>query len=291
MIKIRSAVLTAGLLAVLAGGPASAQLDPLTQELPRELSREYDRRIDRVEQTLRELRSMVMQGRDTGRAVVVQPVETGAQFDAMANRVNDLEETLTRINRTLDTLTGDISALRRESAGATEASRAAARTDAAMAARIEAMERRLDAMTAAAVQAQQAQRPPAPTSDPARDFDNALQLYINGQDRAAASAFEQYLSTYAERGDAAEANYYLGQAKFRQRDFEGASLAYINAIQNWPQTSWAPDAVVRLAQSLIELRKNPDACRILGEFGARYRTASTELRNAAQQARTRARCA
>ena len=93
-----------------------------------------------------------------------------------------------------------------------------------------------------------------------------------------------------DRSDAAEAYYYLGQAKYRQGDFEGASLAYISAIQDWPTTTWAADAVVRLAQSLIELRKLPDACQILGEFGARYPRASAELKSAAATARTRARC-
>ena len=67
-------------------------------------------------------------------------------------------------------------------------------------------------------------------------------------------------------------------------------MAYISAIQSWPTTAWAPDAVVRLAQSLIELRKNPDACQILREFTTRYPRASAELKTAAQTARTRARC-
>ena len=279
----------AALAAVLAlcAGPAFAQLDPLTQPLPRELTRQMDSRIDRLEQTVRELRAIIFQGRDTNRPVVVQPVEAEGQLEAMAGRVNDLEETLRNLNRTLDTLTSDLSALRRENAGATERARLSANADAAMAARLEALERRLDTMAAAAVAAQ---RPPEPTEDPARDFDTALQLYINGQDRAAATAFERYLQAYGRRADAPEAYYYLGQSKFRQRDFEGASLAYISAIQDWPTTTWAPDAVVRLAQSLIELRKQPDACQILGEFATRYPRASAELKTAAATARTRARC-
>lgn len=290
MILSKSLPLAAALALTLGAGfaaPAFAQLDPLTQPLPRELSRQLDQRIDRVEQTLRELRAIIYQGRDTNRPVVVQPAETQAQLEIMTNRANDLEETLRRVNRTIDTLTTEISALRRDSAGSVQQARDSAAANATLAARVAGLERRLDTMAAAALQAQ---RPPEPTDDPARDFDNALQLYINGQDRAAASAFERYLQAYGRRSDAAEGYYYLGQAKFRQRDFEGASLAYISAIQDWPTTTWAPDAVVRLAQSLIELRKQPDACQILGEFAIRYPRASAELKTAAAAARTRARC-
>ena len=69
----------AGFAAVLAA-PAAAQLDPLNEPLPRTLDQRSDRRLDRVEQTLRELRSIVYQGRDSGRPVVVQPADTNSQL-------------------------------------------------------------------------------------------------------------------------------------------------------------------------------------------------------------------
>jgi tol-pal system protein YbgF len=276
----------AALLAVLAAGPAFAQLDPLNEPLPRTLDQRSDRRLDRVEQTLRELRSIVFQGRDTGRPVIVQNADTPAQVEQMAQRVEDLEETLRRVNGQLDSLSTDIAALRREDAR--QAQNANAMT--AANARIDALERQLTALTAAAVAARTPPPAPAASDDPGADFDRAMRLYTDGQYRGAAAAFQAYLDAHGDTEDAREASYYLGESKYRQGDFQGASIGYIGAIRGWPATSWAPDATVKLAQSLIEIRKTEDACRTLQEFNTRYPRAGASVKTAATQARTRARC-
>jgi tol-pal system protein YbgF len=279
-------VALAAALAVVAAGPAFAQLDPLNEPLPRTLDQRSDRRLDRVEQTLRELRSIVFQGRDTGRPVIVENADTPAQVELMSQRVQDLEETLRRLNGTLDNLSTQIADLRREDTRqAQNASQVAAAN-----ARIDALERQLTALTAAAVAARTPPPPPAATNDPAADFDKAMRLYTDGQYRAAAASFQSYLDAHGESEDAREASYYLGEAKFRQGDFQGASIGYIGAIRGWPATSWAPDATVKLAQSLIELRKTEDACRTLQEFNTRYPRAGASVKAAAGQAKTRARC-
>jgi tol-pal system protein YbgF len=279
-------VLAAAVFAALAVGPAFAQLDPLNEPLPRTLDQRSDRRLDRVEQTLRELRSIVFQGRDTGRPVIVQNADTPAQVDLMSQRVQDLEETLRRVNGTLDSLSTDIAALRREDTRqAQNASQLAAAN-----ARIDALERQLTALTAAAVAARTPPPAPAASNDPAADFDRAMRLYTDGQYRGAAAAFQSYLDAHGDTDDAREASYYLGESKYRQGDFQGASIGYIGAIRGWPATSWAPDATVKLAQSLIEIRKAEDACRTLQEFNTRYPRAGASVKSAATQARTRARC-
>src|SRR5690349_14351536 len=110
MISTRKLTLFAPLAfgAALLAGPALAQLDPLTEPLPRTLDQRSDKRLDRVEQTLRELRSIVYQGRDNGKPVVVQPADTQAQLELTNQRVQDLEGTLRRVNGSIDNLTTDI---------------------------------------------------------------------------------------------------------------------------------------------------------------------------------------
>src|SRR3954471_20022114 len=103
-------------LAAVAAGPAFAQLDPLTSNVGKAADERSDKRLDRMEKTVRELRSIVMQGRDTGKAVVVQPAETQGQIDLMSQKVTDLEGTLRRVNSSLDNLSTDVAAMRRENA-------------------------------------------------------------------------------------------------------------------------------------------------------------------------------
>src|ERR1700761_2799717 len=95
-------------------GAAHAQLDPLTDPLPHTLDEKSDKRLDRVEQSLRELRAMLYQGRDTGKPVVVQPAETQGQIEALTNRVSDLEATLRRLNGQMDQVSNDVAAMRRD---------------------------------------------------------------------------------------------------------------------------------------------------------------------------------
>lgn len=273
------------LASTLLAGSAWGQADPLTDPLPRALGRQNDERLDRVEKTLREMRSILFQGRDTGRAVVVQPAETQSQVQALSQRVADLEATLRTINGQLDSATNDVVTLRRDAASATNsvADRQAA-ANAALVTRIESLERQLKEQAERAAAAAAA----VPVGS---GFDNAMKLYIDGQHRASATAFQSYLDANPDSADAPEANYYLGESLYRQADFQGAASAYLRAIRSWPATPWAPDATVKLAQSLVELKtKNADACQILTEFNTRYPRATAALKATAAATRTRARC-
>lgn len=288
MIRTSRSLLLAGGLALALAGPAFAQLDPLTTPAARTLDERSDKRLDRMEKTVRELRAIVMQGRDTGKAVVVQPAETQSQLELMSHRIEDLESSLRRVNSGLDVITSDIAAVRRDNSQQTQTAAALAAANA----RIDGLERQLTALTAAAVAARTP--PPAPVVaapvDPKAAFNNAMQLYTDGQFRAAATAFQGYLDEHGDAADAREASYYLAESKYRQGDFSGASIGYIGAIRGWPATTWAPDATVKLAQSLVELKKTDDACRTLAEFTTRYPRAGASVKAQATQARTRAKC-
>jgi tol-pal system protein YbgF len=278
-------LLTAAALAALCAGPAFAQLDPLTSSVGRAADERSDKRLDRMEKTVRELRSIVFQGRDTGKPVVVQPTEMQGQVDLMNQKVQDLEGALRRVNGGLDNLTTEIAAMRRENAQLAANGQALAAANA----RIDSLERQLTALTAAAVAAR-TQAAAAPPPDPRADFDRGMRLYTDGQYRAAANSFETYLDEHGDADNAREASYYLGEAKYRAGDYQGASIGYIGAIRGWPATTWAPDATVKLAQSLIEIKKQDDACRTLAEFNTRYPRAGASIKAAATQARSKAKC-
>ncbi len=70
-----------------------------------------------------------------------------------------------------------------------------------------------------------------------------------------------------------------------------AATAYIGAIRGWPQTPWAPDALIKLSRSLKEMDKAKDACRILDELGRRYPNAPASSKTKAAEVRKAAACA
>lgn len=93
-----------------------------------------------MEQVLRELRSIVFQGRDSGKPVVVQPAETDYQLQELTRRIADLEQALTRVNGQLETTNHDLQLAKRDA----EALR---RDNKALADRLGGMEQRQAAPT------------------------------------------------------------------------------------------------------------------------------------------------
>lgn len=263
--------------------PASAQFDTLQDPLPRVLGEPAERRIDRLEQTVRELRAILFQGRETGRPVVVQPAETEGRLQIMSRRIEDLEQTLQRINGQLDQLAADIAELRRGQTAAANADRTQAQSLAQLTSRVEAMDSQMRAL----IEAERLR-----SEDPRVAFDRAMQLFADGRMTPARESFQQFLSNHPGTSLAPEARYYLGEVLFRQGSYTDAALSYLAALgEEWPQTPWGPDAAVKLALSLIETNRNPQACGILDEFAARFAQAPASVRQQAASARSRARCA
>ncbi len=285
--------LTLGSLIV--AGPVSAQLDALTDPLPRALGESADRRLDRMEQSLREMRAILFQGRDTGRPVVVQPAETQGQVSTLDTRIADLQETLKRLNSQIDALATDIAGLRREAATDAATMTSLRQTNTALAARLDGVDKSIAALTKAnadraaadaAAAAEAAQR----AQDPMIQYSQGMQLYIDGRYSEAANSFRAFIAAHPNDPNAPQANYQLGEALYKQGGYLDAAQAYIASIAGWPTTVWAPDAMIKLGTSLIELKRNSDACDVLGQFDQHYPNATTALKTQARAARTRARC-
>jgi tol-pal system protein YbgF len=275
-----ASVLTLAPLVLATALPAFAQTP-----LPDPLDDRSAKRLERMEKVVRELRSIVFQGRDTGKPVVVQTAETDAQIAAMSDKLGDLEQTLTRLNGQNETLTHDLDQARR----ANEAQKT--RAD-ALDQRLAALEKRIadqEAAVAAAVPAPPA--PPSASVDPAQAFKQARQLLLDGDYGAAEQAFAGYVETYPDSAKTPEARYWLGETQFVREAYGDAAGSYLGAVRGWPQTSWAPDAVLKLSRSLVALKKPADACKTLDELARRYPKAPSAVTAKAATTRAQAKCA
>ncbi|HJV42010.1 tol-pal system protein YbgF [Caulobacter sp.] len=284
--KLKSALLA--VLFMSSAAVAVAQT-PLPEADP--LDDRSAKRVERMEKVVRELRSIVFQGRDTGKPVVVQPAETDAQIAALNDRVTDLEQTLTKLNGQNETVTFEL----------TKANRAAAdqkaRAD-ALEQRLAAIEKTLADLQTAAASGQLAGAPPAgtvppppaPPADPAVAFKQARQLLLDGDYANAEQAFSTYVNNYPDNAKTPEARYWLGETLFVREAYTDAAAAYIGAIRGWPQTSWGPDATLKLARSMVALKKTTEACRTLDELSKRYPKAPAQVTSRAASTRVAAKC-
>ena len=261
-------------------------------------------RFQKLEKQVHELRSIITQARDTGQAVSVRlTTDPDPTLDALQSRVDDLEQAARTRNDQIDTLTHNLEAARKDAADAHGQSKALEERLARVEARIKALD------DTASAPANDSSAPPsvgpapatpryvapaaaAPAaSDADEAFKRARQLLLEGQYVAAGNAFQGFVDSYGDTANGPEAHYWLGETLYIRGLYADAATAYIDSIRGWPQTRWAPDAVIKLARSLTALNKAPDACRTLTEFDRRYPAALPPAKAKAADARLAAKCA
>ena len=275
--------------ALAAAGPVFAQQDQPS-----------DKRLQNIEKQVRELRSIVMQARDTGQPVQVRVVgDTDPAVDTLQTRIDDLEQAARTRNEQIDTLMHDLDQAKRDAAAAQGQVRALDDRLARLEGRFKAVDDGEANAAAAAGPAADLGAPPPRAAgppqgqggDPALAFKRAKQLLLDGQYGPASTAFQDFVDTYGDSPNAPEARYWLGETLYIRGLYGDAAVAYIGAIRGSPQTAWAPDAFNKLARSLVALGKSADACKTLDEFNRRYPNAPPSAKAKAQDARMAAKCA
>lgn len=247
------------------------------------------KRLEKMEKVVRELRSIVFQGRDSGKPVVVMPAETDTQIAALTDRVADLEETLTRLNGANETLTFQLEQAQKALATSDAANRALGDRLAALEGRTTQIE--TAAATAAAAGPTEEEAAANDAGDPAADFARARQFMLDGDYDSAETAFSAFVKRYGDTEKGPEARYWLGKTLSVRGANADAAGAFIGAIRGWPRTSWAPDATLELSRSLVALKKPADACQTLDELARRYPKAPAAVMTRAQAVRVQAKCA
>ncbi len=146
-------------------------------------------------------------------------------------------------------------------------------------------------------QRQGAATPARPASPPAatgpRTAQRALsdgQAALGRRDYAAAEAAAREVIASRDAARQADAHILLGEALAGRRDFAGAAVAYDDARRRAPQGSRAPEATVGIANALIGLNNNRDACTLLAELRSGNPNLSGPVAERAADARRRAQC-
>jgi tol-pal system protein YbgF len=248
------------------------------------LSKRDARRLDNMEKVVDELRAIVFRARDSKQPVVVEPADTDARLGDLAARLADLEQSLTRINGALETTGHQLEESRRDNAALQAQVKA-------LSDKLADLEQKLAAPPPPTGPSPAAEGPPpAPEASPNEAFAHARQLMLAGSYDQAEAAFGQFVSDYPDAPKTPEARYWWGKTLQVRGAHGEAATAFIGAIRGWPQTAWAPDALVELARELNALKKPADACQTLAELPRRYPKASAPVKARAASVRTQAKC-
>lgn len=295
----RAVVASAALALVLATGAASLSRAQDAPIISREDLAKRDKamreRIDKLEKVVRQLREVVTQAKDTGQPIEMRfASEPDPEVVAARTRLDDLEQTVRTINGRLDDLGHDLDLTRKTLSDDIAARRESDDKIDKLSARVQALETSAQPVVpdvAAPTEDQPAAaNAPPPASTPAEAFAQGKAALLAKDYAAAAGIFQDFTERFPDAPQAPEARYWLGESFFIQKTWAEAANAYLGAIRGWPTTTWAPNATVRLARSLIAISNTTSACQALAEFDRHYAKAPASVLASAKAARAEAKC-
>jgi tol-pal system protein YbgF len=130
--------------------------------------------------------------------------------------------------------------------------------------------------------------PPAAT--PRDEFDLGIG-YMQRKDYALA---EETMRNFAQRYPAdplvADSQYWLGESFFQRQKYRDAAESFLGVTTKFGNSAKAPDALLRLGQSLAALNEKEAACAALGEVTRKYPRASSGVKQAVDREQKRVKC-
>ena len=114
-----------------------------------------------------------------------------------------------------------------------------------------------------------------------REFDAALAVFRRGDFPAAQNAFTEFTRRYPQTSYRPSALFWLGNAQYANRDYRGAIGNFRALLAQAPDHARAPEAVLSIANCMIELKDNPGARKTLEDLVKAY--PQSEAANAAKE--------
>ncbi len=121
------------------------------------------------------------------------------------------------------------------------------------------------------------------TDAPRQQYDAAIDAYKAGQYDVAEAGFKAFLTGNANNRLVPDAVFYLGETYLQRSRPREAAEQYLKLSTDYARSAKAPEAMLRLGQSLALLGNTEQACATLAEVGKRYPTASASVKRATER--------
>src|SRR5579862_6587599 len=110
----------------------------------------------------------------------------------------------------------------------------------------------------------------APSSTEQAVYSQAFDALKAGSYSVAITGFKDFLSTYPASPLAENAQYWLGEAYYVNKDYESAAGAFRAVLKKWPDSRKAPDALLKLGYTQAAQKQYPAARATLNEVMKKY---------------------
>ena len=129
-----------------------------------------------------------------------------------------------------------------------------------------------------------------PSDSPKDNFDLAYGYVLRRDYALAENGFRAFLQKFPNDRLTPDAQYWLGESLFQRQQFREAAEAFLTVSTKFETTGKAPDALLRLGQSLAALGEKEAACASLGEVLRKYPRASVAIKQGVDREQKRVRC-
>jgi tol-pal system protein YbgF len=101
-------------------------------------------------------------------------------------------------------------------------------------------------------------------------YNQAFDALKAGSYSVAITGFKDFLSNYPSSPLAENAQYWLGEAYYVNKDFDAASGSFRTVLQKWPNSRKAPDAMLKLGYTQLEQKKVSEARSTLTQVTQKF---------------------
>jgi tol-pal system protein YbgF len=130
-----------------------------------------------------------------------------------------------------------------------------------------------------------------PPSDNPRDYYDLAYGYVLRKDYALAeNGFRAFLQRFPGERLVPDAQYWLGESLFQRQRYRDAAEMFLAVSTKFDTHARAPDALLRLGQSLAAMGEREAACASLAEVMRKYPRASVAVRQGVDREQKRVRC-
>lgn len=122
-----------------------------------------------------------------------------------------------------------------------------------------------------------------PEGEPEARYEHAFGLLRQADYAEAEKALRAFVAAHPEHELAGNAKYWLGETFYVRENYNQAAVTFAEGFQAYPDSSKAPDNLLKLGMSLARIERREDACGIFAELLSRYPDAANNIRQRAKR--------
>lgn len=118
---------------------------------------------------------------------------------------------------------------------------------------------------------------PMEAQTPEGQYQQSYGFYLQGEYDKAISGFREYLARYPRTDLSDNAAYWIGEALYGKADYSGAYRAFDEMAESFSESNKAPSALLKSANSLVQLDRKEEAANRYNLIIERYPTSSEAI--------------